>query len=148
LDFKRESLLHFKEKMKCIFWLIDSGIKVDWIKEEGVWENHRADVLVSIPLKGFIDVNFSDLENLNPDFFSIQLAIEVGNWHKQPRYLYKGVPIVWIPYRDTSVEEIIQFLEKLNETANFQISHFLYYVHIFDETLSGIFIKPIGGEEK
>jgi len=148
LNPKAESLLHLKEKMKAIFWLIDSGLKIEWIKEEGNWENHRADVLISIPLEGFINVDRSALGDLDPEDFAIQLAVEVGNWHKNPRYLYKGVPIVWIPYRNTPVEEIVEFLEGLSKTTMFQISHFVHYVHVFDETLGGIFIKPVGGKEK
>ncbi|GEM_PF-2616509 len=139
---KNESLFHIKEKIKAFFWLLDSGINPEWIFIEGVWKKHRSDILVSIPLKGFINPFLSDIKRIHFMNFSIKLAIEVGSWHKQPEYLQEGIPIVWIPYRGTSVEEVLSFIKKLQTKYTFEVLSFIHYVHIIDETLSGIFFLP------
>jgi len=139
---KRESLLHIKEKAKAFFWLLDSGIKPEWISIEGVWKRHRSDILVSIPLKGFIQALFSNYETPWLEDLSLRLAVEVGDWHKEPEYLQEGIPIVWIPYRKTPIEEILSFVKKLQTKYSFEVLSFVHYVHVLDETLSGIFFLP------
>lgn len=141
-DKRSETIEHKREKIKVIFWLLDSGVPSKLINIEYVWGNIIPDVSVEVPLKGiyqlFCNSFYKEERKSN---FSLKFAIEIGKWHKKPDYLKWGIPFVWIPFRQVSDKEIQSFIR---EVKKFHFYSFLlkYYVHVIDETLSGYLFLP------
>lgn len=142
-DKRSETLEHKKEKIKAIFWLLDSKVPAELISIERVWGNLVSDVAVEIPLTGLYEIfqEGSSYKEKRKGYFSLKFAIEIGKWHKKPSYLKWGIPFVWVPFRKTTDKELESFFKEVRK-YNFYSFFIKHYVHIIDETFSGYLFLP------
>ncbi|WP_163327605.1 hypothetical protein GFV12_05250 [Desulfurobacterium thermolithotrophum] len=149
-DNRKETLEHKKEKIKAVFWLIDSGIPSNLINLESPWGVHIPDVAVELPLKG----TYSSIIYPTGDiyekrlYFTLKFAIEIGNWSKNPNYLEWGIPFVWVPFREISEKDLFFFFKKQSKQYNCHVFFIKHYVHIVDETFSGFLFVPNAKKEQ